>query len=147
MQVEFSHRSDLGISVGCHLSEDNTMYITAAFTNDGVRDRDGTRSINPTRVDQFSRSKARSVIVSRLLGAVRGKEGVRFVTKIEKTTEGSAKDFMSNFRHLFLDDYDHLYDTVEFDNDLQIKSRARIDDCWNYIKDVSENLAKGKDIV
>lgn len=145
MQVEFSHRSDLGISVGCFLSEDNTMYVTAAFTNDGVRDKGGVRSVNSTRVDQFSRSKARSVITSRLLGAVRGKQDIRFVTKCEDVVSDTAKDFMSNFRHIFLEDLDHLYDTVEYEDDLQIKSRARIDDCWSYIQDISHKLARGEE--
>ena len=84
-QIIFSHRPDLGISIGV-FADKETVYLGMAFCRTGV--------------DVFNRKMANSVIVGRIAKAAQGYE-VPFTHSVKASKELTAYDIVSKIRHWF----------------------------------------------
>jgi hypothetical protein len=87
MQVEFSHRPKMGISIGVAV-ENDVGYISAAFTNTDAG-------------DAFNRRIARQIIRQRIQSLVNGNPRVKFATSFSVSKNMDSKEVMKVIREWF----------------------------------------------
>lgn len=143
-EVIFSHRPVAGISVGAS-SDGSRLTVALALVNDGTS-RNGI--VWADRMDNFSRSVARSIIEGRIADARSGGSS-DFVVTFE--TEMSARAFMAEFRRSFkpcINETDVTFvDIVDFGDNISIQHRMTADNIVNTTMAIANEVVAGVNAV
>lgn len=130
-KIAFSHRPELGVSIGAYL-EDGIIVLAAAI-------------VNTDSMDTFNASLARRIIRNRVRDLVEcrartlsGRPLNRYVTTVSVSAETTAVSFMNALRSFFKPDPEECDDTFYtfVDNpiiNVQGRIRLEADDIWNML--------------
>lgn len=126
MDVVFTHRPQLGVSVGGFQSSPNEVVLAIAITNTDAG-------------DVYNRSIARSIVRSRIRDRVEGRHERLHFSQVVTVPEGvTAADVINQIRSFFKPDPDEQDDTFFFYTDnpaTSVSERIRMngDEIWSTV--------------